>query len=50
MSLTALFSTIYRSHYTISVNFYVYLQYFQKKKRLPKNLEKRIFNHKIKSE
>ena len=26
---TALFSTIYVSHYTISTNFYFYLQYFQ---------------------
>ena len=28
---TALFGIIYESHYTISVNFYFYLQYFQQK-------------------
>ena len=27
--LTALFDTIYRSYYTISANFYLYLQYIQ---------------------
>ena len=31
MSLIALFGTIYGSHYTISVKFYLYLQYFQQK-------------------
>ena len=31
MGFTALFSTIHRSHYTISANFYLYLQYFQQK-------------------
>ena len=31
MSLTALFSTIHESHYTILANFYLYLQYFQQK-------------------
>ena len=31
MSLTALFGTIYESHYNILVNFYLYLQYFQQK-------------------
>ena len=29
MGLTHFFDTSYRSHYTISVNFYLYLQYFQ---------------------
>ena len=29
MSSTALFGIIHRSHYTISINFYFYLQYFQ---------------------
>ena len=32
MSHITLFGTIHRSHYTISVNFYLYLQYFQQKK------------------
>ena len=27
----ALFDTIHESHYTISANFYLYLQYFQQK-------------------
>ena len=31
MDFKALFSTIYRSHDTISTNFYFYLQYFHKK-------------------
>ena len=31
MSPIALFGTIYRSHYPISTNFYLYLQYFQQK-------------------
>ena len=31
MGPTALFNIIYRSHYTISANFYFYLQYFQQK-------------------
>ena len=31
MSPTALFGTIYGSYYTISINFYFYLQYFQQK-------------------
>ena len=31
MSLIALFGTIYGSQYTISANFYLYLQYFQQK-------------------
>ena len=31
MGLTALFDTIHGSHYTISANFYLYLQYFQQK-------------------
>ena len=31
MGLTALFDAIHRSHYTISANFYLYLQYFQQK-------------------
>ena len=31
MSFIALFDTIYESHYIISVNFYLYLQYFQQK-------------------
>ena len=31
MSPTALFGTICGSHYTISANFYLYLQYFQQK-------------------
>ena len=31
MGLTALFGTIHGSHYTISANFYLYLQYFQQK-------------------
>ena len=31
MGLIALFDTIYESHCTISVNFYLYLQYFQQK-------------------
>ena len=31
MGATALFGTIYRSHCTISTNFYLYLQYFQQK-------------------
>ena len=31
MGPTILFSTIYESHYTISINFYIYLQYFHKK-------------------
>ena len=29
MGLTALFGTIYGSHYIISIKFYFYLQYFQ---------------------
>ena len=29
MDSTALFDTIHESHYTISTNFYFYLQYFQ---------------------
>ena len=29
MGPTALFGNIYESYYTISVNFYLYLQYFQ---------------------
>ena len=28
MGPTTLFDTIYESHYTISTNFYLYLQYF----------------------
>ena len=31
MSLITLFDTIYKFHCTISVNFYLYLQYFQQK-------------------
>ena len=31
ISFTVLFGTIYRSHCTISINFYFYLQYFQQK-------------------
>ena len=31
MGPVALFDTIYGSHYTISTNFYLYLQYFQQK-------------------
>ena len=31
INLTALFGTIYKSHCTISANFYLYLQYFQQK-------------------
>ena len=31
MSLIALFDTIHESHYAISTNFYLYLQYFQQK-------------------
>ena len=31
MGLIALFGTIYESHYTISANFSLYLQYFQQK-------------------
>ena len=31
MSLTALFGIIHTSYYTISANFYLYLQYFQQK-------------------
>ena len=31
MGLTALFSTIHKSYYTILVNFYIYLQYFHQK-------------------
>ena len=31
MSPIALVDTIYGSHYTISANFYLYLQYFQQK-------------------
>ena len=31
IGLTALFSIIYESHYTISANFYLYLHYFQQK-------------------
>ena len=31
MSPTALFGTIHESHYIISANFYLYLQYFQQK-------------------
>ena len=29
MGPTTLFGTIYESYYTISANFYLYLQYFQ---------------------
>ena len=29
MSLTVVFGTIYKYHYTILTNFYLYLQYFQ---------------------
>ena len=29
ISFIVLFDTIYGSHYTISTNFYLYLQYFQ---------------------
>ena len=29
MSSTTLFGTIHESHYTILINFYIYLQYFQ---------------------
>ena len=29
MDSTALFGIIHGSHYTISANFYIYLQYFQ---------------------
>jgi len=29
MDLTALFDTIHRPYYTISTNFYLYVQYFQ---------------------
>ena len=31
MNHTVLFGTIYGSHYIISINFYLYLQYFQQK-------------------
>ena len=31
MDLIALFGTIHESHYTISTNFYLYLQYFKQK-------------------
>ena len=31
MGPNVLFVTIHKSHYTISVNFYLYLQYFQQK-------------------
>ena len=31
MGSTALFGIIYKSYYTISTNFYLYLQYFQQK-------------------
>ena len=31
MGPTVFFGTIHRSHYTISTNFYLYLQYFQQK-------------------
>ena len=31
MGPTTFFGTIHRSHYTISSNFYLYLQYFQQK-------------------
>ena len=31
MGLTALFSITHEFHYTISTNFYIYLQYFQQK-------------------
>ena len=31
MGFVVLFDTIYESHYTISANFYIYLQYFQQK-------------------
>ena len=34
MSLIILFDIIYESHYTISVNFFLYLQYFQQQKIL----------------
>ena len=37
MDITALFGIIHESHYTISVNFYLYLQYFREK----------VFNFKI---
>ena len=32
IDFTALFGIIHESHYTISVNFYLYIQYFQQKK------------------
>ena len=32
IDLTVLFSIIHNPHYTISVNFYLYIQYFQQKK------------------
>ena len=32
MGFVVLFDTIHESHYTISANFYIYLQYFQQKK------------------
>ena len=31
MDPTVLFGTLYKSHYIISANFYLYLQYFQQK-------------------
>ena len=31
MGTITIFDTIYGSYYTISVNFYLYLQYFQQK-------------------
>ena len=31
MSSTIFFDTIHRSYYTISINFYIYLQYIQQK-------------------
>ena len=31
MDLTTFFGIIHESHYTISANFYLYLQYFQRK-------------------
>ena len=35
MGPIALLGTIHGSHYTISANFYLYLQYFQQNKRIP---------------
>ena len=33
INLIVLFDTIYKSHYTILINFYLYLQYLKKKKK-----------------